>query len=138
MNQTNEFASQFFGVPVVTGSRFQNVLVSLFNQANNPVREFIFNEGTANEAHVVSPDPGRALITGLANAPGTLGDVDAFKISQLRGIRHTAPYFHDNSATTLEDVAAHYTRFFSFVTGGFIALTPQDEADMVAFMKLLD
>jgi hypothetical protein len=30
------------------------------------------------------------------------------------------------------------TRFFNFVNGGFIALTPQDEADMVAFMKLLD
>jgi cytochrome c peroxidase len=59
-------------------------------------------------------------------------------ISPLRGVRHTAPYFHDNSAKTLEDVAAHYTRFFNFVTGGFIALTPQDGADMVAFMKLLD
>ena len=137
MNQTNEFAPLFFGVQVATGSRFQNVLVSLFNQANNPVREFIFNEGTATEAHVLSPDPGRALITGQVNAPGTFGDVGAFKISPLRGVRHTAPYFHDNSAKTLEDVAAHYTRFFNFVSGGFIALTPQDEADMVAFMKLL-
>jgi len=47
------------------------------------------------------------------------------------------PYFHDNSARTLEEVAAHYTRFFDFVTGGFLQLTPQDEADIVAFMKLL-
>jgi len=138
MDQTSEFAPQFFGVPVKTGTRFQNVLVSFFNQANNPVREFIFNEGTANEAHVFSPDPGRALITGVVDGPTTFENVDAFKISQLRGIRHTAPYFHDNSAKTLEDVAAHYTRFFKFVTGGFIALTPQDEADIVAFLKLLD
>jgi cytochrome c peroxidase len=56
----------------------------------------------------------------------------------LRGVRRTAPYFHDNSAKTLEDVAKHYTRFFNFVTGGLIQLTPQDEADLVAFMKLLD
>ena len=43
-------------------------------------------------------------------------------------------------------MAAHYTRFFAFVTDpdgpgplqGFIQLTPQDEADMVAYMKLLD
>jgi len=87
---------------------------------------------------VFSPDPGRALITGMVDGPTTFENVDAFKIPQLRGIRRTAPYFHDNSAKTLEGVAAHYTRFFNFVTGGFIALTPQDEADMVAFMKLLD
>jgi cytochrome c peroxidase len=56
----------------------------------------------------------------------------------LLGIRRTAPYFHDNSAKTLEDVAAHYARFFFGVTGGFINVTPQDEADMVALIKLLD
>ena len=55
-----------------------------------------------------------------------------------RGIGLTAPYFHDNSAKTLEDVAAHYAKFFSFVTNGFIVLTPQDQQDIVAFMKLLD
>ena len=150
MNQTSEFAPFFFGVPVRTGTRFQNVLVSFFNDAGNPVREFIFNEGTPNERHVVSPDPGRALITGLVDGVPPLGDTtfehtDAFKIPQLRGVRHTAPYFHDNSAKTLEAVAAHYTRFFKFVTDGLgpgggplIALTPQDEADIVAFLKLLD
>jgi cytochrome c peroxidase len=128
LNQTNEFAPLFAGAPIPTGTRFINILVSFFNEADNPVNDFIF-DGTT---FVSSPDPGRALITGLA------ADVDAFKIPQLRGIRDTAPYFHDNSAKTLEDVAAHYTRFFSFVTGGFISLTEQDEADMVAFMKLLD
>jgi cytochrome c peroxidase len=144
MNQTSEFAPLFFGVPVRTGTRFQNVLVSLFNHANNPVREFIFNEGTPAEAHILSPDPGRALITGVLDGETTFENTDAFKIPQLRGIRNTAPYFHDNSAKTLEDVAAHYTRFFRFVTGEccgldpFIVLTPQDEADIVAFLKLLD
>jgi cytochrome c peroxidase len=68
----------------------------------------------------------------------TLENLNAFKISPLRGIGLTAPYFHDNSAKTLEDVAAHYAKFFSFVTGGFIVLTPQDQQDIVAFMKLLD
>jgi cytochrome c peroxidase len=143
MNQTNEFAPMFFQLPVKTGTRFQDVLVSFFNAAGNPVRKFIFNEGQPNERHVSSPDPGRALITGLVDGIPPLGDTtfehtDAFKISQLRGIRHTAPYFHDNSAKTLEAVAAHYTRFFAFVTGGNLVLTPQDEADIVAFMKLLD
>jgi hypothetical protein len=32
----------------------------------------------------------------------------------------------------------HYTLFFQVVTGGVITLTPHDEADLVAYMKLLD
>lgn len=137
LNQTNQFAPAFIGLPIPTGTRFSNIAVSEFNAANNPVREFIFNQGGPDEAHIFSPDPGRALITGsLDNA--TLENINAFKISPLRGIRLTAPYFHDNSARTLEDVAAHYARFFDFVTAGFITLTLQDQQDMVAYMKLLD
>jgi cytochrome c peroxidase len=33
----------------------------------------------------------------------------------LRGIRNTAPYFHNNSAATLEDVVDHYREFFKRV-----------------------
>jgi len=139
LNQTNQFAQAFIGapVPIPAGQRFFSVGVSEFNPGHNPVREFVFNAGTPGEAHLFSPDPGRALITGVIDDP-TFEHVNAFKISPLRGIRHTAPYFHDNSAKTLEDVAAHYATFFNVVTGGFIALTPQDQRDMVAFMKLLD
>jgi len=138
MNQISEFAPQFFLVPVKTGTRFQNILVSFFNKANNPVREFIFNAGTPQEFHFSSPDPGRALITGIVDDAVTFENLDAFKIPQLRGVRFTAPYFHDNSAKALEDVAAHYAQFFSFVTGGFINLSAQDQADIVAFLRLLD
>jgi hypothetical protein len=35
-------------------------------------------------------------------------------------------------------VAAHYATFFAVVTQGFIVLTPQDQKDMVAYMKLLN
>jgi len=137
LNQTNEFATLFIGVPIPAGTRFQSVGVSEFNAAKNPVREFIFNQGTLDETHVFSPDPGRALITGSVDN-STLENVNAFKIAPLRGIRHTAPYFHDNSAKTLEAVASHYATFFNVVTGGFITLSPQDEQDIVAFLKLLD
>ena len=114
-----------------------SVGVSEFNDAANPIREFVFDAGTPQERRVFSPDPGRALLTGIADDP-TLEHVNAFKISPLRGIRHTAPYFHDNSAKTLEDVARHYARFFNVASGGLIVLTPQDERDIVAYMKLLD
>ena len=139
LNQTNRFAKDFIGLPIPAGQRFISVGVSEFNKANNPVREFIFNPGTLNEQHLFSPDPGRALITGIdpANDP-VLANTNAFKISALRGIKQTAPYFHDNSAKTLEDVAAHYALFFNVVTGGLINLTAQDQQDIVAYLKLLE
>jgi cytochrome c peroxidase len=137
LNQTNEFADDFIGLPIPAGERFMNVGISELNVPLNPVQEFVFNPGTANERHLVSADPGRALVTGVFEELG-LQHVNAFKIAPLRGLRRTAPYFHDNSAKTLEDVAAHYANFFLAVTGGLIQLTPEDQRDMVAFMKLLD
>ena len=139
LNTTNQFAKFFIPspAPIPAGQRFLSVGVSEFNDAGNPTREYIFNAGTPQEVRLVSPDPGRALITGIVNDP-TLEHVNAFKISALRGIRHTAPYFHDNSARTLEDVAAHYAKFFRIASGGLILLTPGDERDIVAYMKLLD
>jgi cytochrome c peroxidase len=139
LNTTNEFAAAFIPspAPIPKGQRFLSVGVSEFNDAANPAREFIFNGGTPQEIRIVSPDPGRALLTGIVDDP-TFEHVNAFKISPLRGIRQTAPYFHDNSAKTLEDVAAHYAKFFNVASGGLITLTPQDERDIVAFMKLLD
>ena len=35
-------------------------------------------------------------------------DWEKLDIPALRGISNTAPYFHNNSATTLEDVVDHY------------------------------
>ena len=138
LNKTNEFAKDFIGLPIPAGQRFSNVGVSEFNTANNPKHTFVFNQGTPQEAMIESPDLGRAMVTGQLEAPVPLLDqVNSFKISPLRGISRTAPYFHDNSAKTLEDVAAHYALFFNVVTGGGIVLTPQDQADIVAYMKLL-
>ena len=55
---------------------------------------------------VTTSDPGRLLLTGQ---PADLGVMD---ITQLRGISRTAPYFHNNSAATLEEVLDHYDAFF--------------------------
>jgi cytochrome c peroxidase len=107
--------------------------------AGNPVREFVFNKGLPNERRVSSPDIGRSAITGVTDVEDTtFSNFNAFKIPQLRGVRHTAPYFHDNSAKTLEDVLAHYTKFFEIVFSGTLQLTDQDRKDIVAFLKLLD
>lgn len=131
LDQTNQFVP--FAPP---GTRFQNVLVSELNTAGNRVREFHFRNPDGTTAVVRSADPGRALITGRPEL-GAFDNLNAFKIPSLWGVRNTAPYFHDNSAKTLEDLATHYQEFLKRVANPVI-LTDQDKADMVAYMKLLD
>ncbi|MBL8949916.1 MAG: hypothetical protein JNK82_04005 [Myxococcaceae bacterium] len=129
LNETSEFLIPPPGVIVPPGSRFFSAFVSEFNKANAPV--LTFNVTTPTGTVVVqSPDPGRALIT------GELGDVNAFRIPTLWGSAKTGPWFHDNSARTLQDMAQHYSDYFTIVLG--TPLTAQQQADIVAYLKLLD
>lgn len=133
LDRTNLFAELVFGVP--QGTRFQNIAVSLIdaNGMHATPQAFIVKDSTGHEETFFSTDPGRSLITGVSPLEDpTFSNWEAFKIPQLRGIRDTGPYFHDNSAKTLEDVMKHYDVFFG---PGFF--TDQDNADIVAFMKLL-
>jgi len=60
-----------------------------------------------------SSDPGRALLTGFAGVgPAPQDDWQKLDIPGLRGLRKTAPYFHNNSAPTLEAVLDHYDEVF--------------------------
>jgi hypothetical protein len=70
-------------------------------------------------------DPGRALIT------GDCADIGKFKIPALRGLAARAPYFHNGSAETLDDVVTFYDRRFS------IGLTRRQREDLVNFLKTL-
>jgi cytochrome c peroxidase len=49
-----------------------------------------------------STDPGRALQT------GSMDHFNHFQIMPILGMSKTGPWFHDNSATTLEEVVRHY------------------------------
>ena len=135
LNETNEFD------PFGRGERFRGILVSELNAAGNPVIDFVFRDSDGTTTVVSSSDPGRALITGDASDP--IKSVNAFKIPSLWGVSRTAPYFHDNSAKTLEHVLRHYAQFFAIVTDPSIdgdpplILTEQDQADIIAFLKLL-
>ncbi len=81
-----------------------------------------------------SADEGRMTISKMA------GDKGAMKTPTLREIAKTAPYMHNGSLKTLEEVVAHY------VKGGnnnpaqdeeifALKLTPEEQADLVTFMK---
>lgn len=70
-------------------------------------RTYRITLANGNFQFVTTSDPGRLLLTGQ---PADLGVMD---ITQLRGISQTAPYFHNNSAATLEEVVDHYIAFFA-------------------------
>jgi cytochrome c peroxidase len=63
-----------------------------------------------------SSDPGRALLTGFAGVgPPAQDDWNKLDVTGLRRLRNTAPYFHNNSADTLEEVVDHYVEFYKRV-----------------------
>lgn len=74
---------------------------------------------------IQTTDPGRALVTGL------WADVNAFKVPSLRGLAARAPYFHNGSAKTLEEVIDFYEASLGFT------FTDAEEADLAAFLKAL-
>ena len=132
-------ANSPFGPP---GGRRDNVGVSERNLLGNPLYTFIVRNADGSTFTVTTPDPGAMLNDPPPGAPPGVPTpprsffANFFKIPTLWGVKDTAPYFHDNSAKTLEELAEHYA--FYFRTGTLrLELTPQDQADMVAFLKLL-
>ena len=63
-------------------------------------------------ARRTSDDPGRALLSGMVGGLAATDDWNHLDVPALRGISRTAPYFHNNSAATLEEVLDHYDAFF--------------------------
>jgi hypothetical protein len=74
---------------------------------------------------VETTDPGRAMIT------GKWADVGKFKGPILRALAARAPYFHNGSAATLDEVVAFYETRFN------LHLSVQDKADLVMFLRAL-
>jgi cytochrome c peroxidase len=139
LNRSNQFAPSSVGGP--PNARFADIGVSERNLLNLPVYTFLIDNGLGNVRAVVSPDPGVILThPRLPDMPPVTVRHPAFfanmfKIPSLWNVKATAPYFHDNSAKTLEDVAAFYANMFQ--ENGMVQLTEQDQKDIVAFLKLL-
>ena len=85
----------------------------------------------------VPPDLGRFEIT-LDPA-----DRYAFKTPSLRNVAHSAPYMHDGSLATLEEVVDFYDRGGGDVPGKSEAMSPlglgaEEKRALVAFLRSLD
>jgi len=143
LNESNGFnpipVSPFL---VPKGERFQSILSGELLPNGDPFRAYLVTNPDGSTFTTVSSDPGRAMQTGdFRGFP--LGNLGQFKIPSLWNVRHTAPYFHNNGARTLEDVVEHYRTFFIIATpvaipgAPPIVLTEQDMADIIAFLKLL-
>ncbi len=134
---TNCHTVQNFGTDLA--GRFFNIIdtptVALRRSPDQPLYTFrytgppITNAGgvvtTPTGATIQITDPGRALITGQWR------DMGRFKVPSIRGLAARAPYFHDGSANTLLDIVKAYETFQGFV------FTPEEEADLVAFLSAL-
>lgn len=102
--------------------------------------------GPSLGTQLFSTDPGRAAITGNPL------DFEGFDVPQLRGIAHTAPYFHDSNSGSLREVVDLYSRFilpFFPPLGLPLAVPPeapglppesltvQQKLDLIAFLQKL-
>lgn len=91
---------------------------------------------------------------GILELSGKPEDMGKFRAQTLRNIAVTAPYMHDGSIATLEEVLDFYAAGGRVITSGphagdgrnnpfksdlvaAISLTAQDKADLVAFLKTL-
>jgi cytochrome c peroxidase len=139
-------------VDTVTPPRFAFAPCS--PQLARNARTYEITQANGVKIRRTSSDPGRALLSGFVGGPAPADDWNKLDMPGLHGIRNTAPYFHNNSAATLEDVVDHYIEFFKRVkvnaapgvvppaasTDGVHfdrAPTPEERAALVAYLKKL-
>ena len=111
-NPTDPFcATQAFNLP---GFQQRTSLLPLYTLTQN---------GTGSTIQLT--DPGQALIThAFRNAGGQKPPV-------LRNLAARAPFFHNGSAKTVDDLVDFYNQNFS------IGLSPREHQDLVAFLEAL-
>ena len=74
---------------------------------------------------IYTSDPGRALITGRCS------DVNRVKGPVLRGLAARAPYFHNGSAATIDQLVGFYDERFQ------MNLTDEEKSQLAAFLNSL-
>ena len=120
-----------------TDNRFYNIGIG-FNRLTPVLEDVIAGE---NLDELALTDIQRSEL-GRFNVTKALTDLGKFKTPTLRNISLTAPYMHDGSIKTLEEVIEHYdkggdknpfidTKIFP------LHLTKQEKSDLLAFMKSL-
>ena len=152
---------QKLGLTLFNGERFEcfhchtgiNFTVS-YRDANSKIEDVkfpFFNTGLYN---VGGTGNYPVIDQGLYELTLDLDDRGLFRPQSLRNIELTAPYMHDGSLKTLEEVVEHYARGGTLTTSGpnagdgrlsplksglvrGFAASPEEKAAVVAFLKSL-
>lgn len=128
----------------------------LFSQSSDDVgqvfdQKFFMNNGLYNLDEEGSYPPGNE---GLFELTGDPADKGKFKPPSLRNIALTAPYMHDGSIATLEEVVDHYARGGRLIESGPYAgdgkdnpnksallngfvISEREKQDLIAFLRAL-
>ncbi len=155
------FDSKFdAGVAAVGGNFNDNTQFPNFTAEENQGFQIYFtNRGNCDACHgtaaTISPEARNNGLfldypdNGLGNVTGNPNDNGKFKSPSLRNIELTAPYMHDGSLASLEDVVAHYNNGVQNHpnldnrlrgNGGQprrLNLSQQEQAALVAFLRTL-
>jgi len=127
------------GYPLFTDFTYDNLGVP-----SNPNNPYLTMSATINPEGIAYKDKG---LGGFLKSHGENGK---FKVPTLRNVAVSFPYFHNGVYSTLEDVVHFYNKrdVETFPAPeisenvnkdelGNLGLTPQEEADIVAFLKTL-
>jgi len=140
--------------PVDTATPARFAYTACAPQLARNARTYEITLANGTKTRRTSDDPGRALLTGFVGGPAPQDDWNKLDTPGLHGISQTAPYFHNNSAATLEDVVDHYIEFFKRVqvnaAPGVVPPiastdgvhfdrrpTPEERAALIAYLRTL-
>lgn len=128
-----------------TDQRFHNAGVGFARLGADPARAASrFAAAPASVDTRVLSDA-QASELGRYAVTGQLADLGAFKTPGLRNVARTAPYLHDGSLNTLEQVVDYFTGGFAAAGANShlspllrpLALSAAQKQDLVAFLKSL-
>jgi cytochrome c peroxidase len=93
------------------------------------------NVGTFNAASVIEIR-GAGAVAGQSTQGFAPFGAAGFNTPSLLGVAYSAPYFHDGSARTLEEVAARHSLL---VSGTFTeTFSPQELDELLSFVRSID
>ena len=123
-------------------NRFYNIGVG-FKRINRQIDQIVTELKAGKSVSGLGLSSWKISELGRFNVTNRIADIGKFKTPTLRNIALTAPYMHDGSMQTLEEVVDYYDKGGDqnrFIDAAIFPLkfTPQEKKDLVAFMKALN
>jgi len=123
-------------------NRFYNIGVG-FDRIKNQIPDLIASLKQGKKIEDLNLSPEQYSELGRFNVTHVMTDIGKFKTPTLRNISLTAPYMHDGSMKTLEEVIDYYDKggdHNKYIDAAIFPLhfTDQEKTDLLEFMKALN